>query len=386
MEATMETEPEPGVRDTQLSETVENSVRKIIRRARLLLDFSAEQVIDVPEGTIKTILEAERELDSGRLSTEGELKLRLAYREICNRLYPITLESIRDTHGRGDKADSKPKAPWHVGIYSILGILFLLCAILVEIYWVAGASITNDIEASLKTYDSLNQNILNLEYQDKTATSGSSSIITTDGKEMAIELEIDLSYSQMENLMSKIIADTESLHSWHQVWSTFAIGFTTPMESKNYELFDHASKARLDYASATLVLQATISYLLPLLFGLVGSFVWVIRRVSYEVSTHTFVAESWPRNVMRLALGPLAGMAVGLIIVPELSGSDSSALILKSLSPIALAFIAGYGVELVFAVLDRIVNAFTGHSAQDRVVSGQMTKEQNARGESNVPR
>jgi hypothetical protein len=50
----------------------------------------------------------------------------------------------------------------------------------------------------------------------------------------------------------------------------------------------------------------------------------------------------------------LAGLAVGWFIVPTEGNST-----VANLSPLALAFVAGYGSDLVFALMDRVVNGFT---------------------------
>jgi hypothetical protein len=59
------------------------------------------------------------------------------------------------------------------------------------------------------------------------------------------------------------------------------------------------------------------------------------------------------RYALRLNIGLLSGLAVGWFIK---SGAGDSTLL--SLSPLALAFIAGYGSELFFVALDRLVQAF----------------------------
>jgi len=53
-----------------------------------------------------------------------------------------------------------------------------------------------------------------------------------------------------------------------------------------------------------------------------------------------------------------------LICVP------GAVLTLKTLSPLALAFLAGYAVELIFTAMDRIVGAFSGGRPGDRAAKG----------------
>jgi hypothetical protein len=58
-------------------------------------------------------------------------------------------------------------------------------------------------------------------------------------------------------------------------------------------------------------------------------------------------------------LGMLGGMVVAWFVAP--TAADG---LFKSLSPFALAFLAGYSIELVFAAMDRFIAAFTKPEAK----------------------
>ena len=120
--------------------------------------------------------------------------------------------------------------------------------------------------------------------------------------------------------------------------------------------------ARIAVTSAEFVLQALSTYVVPLLYGLLGAFAYVLREIAEEVRAVTFSHESCIRYNLRLSLGLLAGITVGFLVSPEAGqGAVQQAqpiLTLATLGPMALAFLAGYSVELVFAVMDRIVSAF----------------------------
>jgi hypothetical protein len=164
-------------------------------------------------------------------------------------------------------------------------------------------------------------------------------------------------------------SDTLGIHSWNKVWSAFTFFFDTPTDWEGYDILDAASRARLDMSSAKLVLQAIISYVLPFFYGLLGALVWVIRRVSSEIEAHRFLAQSRHQHITRIALGPLAGIIIGLLISTDLATSVSAISVLKTLSPIGLAFIAGYSIELLYSFLDRIVDSFIGRDPRDGMVS-----------------
>jgi hypothetical protein len=91
------------------------------------------------------------------------------------------------------------------------------------------------------------------------------------------------------------------------------------------------------------------SFVLPILFGTIGAVAFIIRSTSDQIRDSTFSTTSPIRNVMRVALGALAGVVIGLF-------SDLSTHL--SLSPLALAFLSGYGVEAVFSMFDGLAKKF----------------------------
>jgi hypothetical protein len=97
--------------------------------------------------------------------------------------------------------------------------------------------------------------------------------------------------------------------------------------------------------------------ILPMLLGFLGAYTYVLRNLSLDIQNRSFAPGSAIHHVVRLSLGALAGVASGWLLRPE----DVTAL--SSLPSWALAFVAGYSIELVFSVMDRIVGAFTTRGA-----------------------
>ena len=105
---------------------------------------------------------------------------------------------------------------------------------------------------------------------------------------------------------------------------------------------------------ASYVLKESISIgvisssILPIILGLMGACAYVIRLISDQIKDTTFSTTSPIRHLVRVALGGLAGVVIGFVGVANVG----------SLSPSALAFIAGYAVEPVFATFDSIAEKF----------------------------
>lgn len=108
---------------------------------------------------------------------------------------------------------------------------------------------------------------------------------------------------------------------------------------------------------AEMALKRLNQILLPMLLGLLGAYSFVLRTLSREIRDRSFEEHSALHHVARLSLGALAGVTIGWLLKPEQIG------LLASVPTWVVAFVAGYGIELVFAFMDRIVGAFTQKNA-----------------------
>ena len=104
--------------------------------------------------------------------------------------------------------------------------------------------------------------------------------------------------------------------------------------------------------SVNIKLRLCDTYLLPLLYGLIGAMIFSLRNLANEVKTYTFNSFSRTNYTTRLFLGAFAGLAIGWF-------GDASAINFEtetySLAPILLAFAAGYNVEIFFLAIDRYI-------------------------------
>ncbi len=114
---------------------------------------------------------------------------------------------------------------------------------------------------------------------------------------------------------------------------------------------EESRKVRVSTDFALVILQ---SYILPVLYGLLGASVYVIRTITREITNVTYSEESNRDYVLRLALGTLAGLIIGWFVF-LLPGQS----ILGSISPLALSFLVGYNIEIVFSLMDRLIEIFT---------------------------
>ncbi|HYG90309.1 MAG TPA: hypothetical protein VD978_29085 [Azospirillum sp.] len=103
-------------------------------------------------------------------------------------------------------------------------------------------------------------------------------------------------------------------------------------------------------------------FILPALYGALGACAFVLRRFSYEQQQGAILDDSGIRYGLRISIGVIAGLAIHWLIRPA-EGADAAhasasvSAALQHLSRYALSFVAGYGSEIVFNILDRLVAA-----------------------------
>jgi len=86
-------------------------------------------------------------------------------------------------------------------------------------------------------------------------------------------------------------------------------------------------------------------YILPLLYGLLGGFAFVLRSLANETKKLIYTPTSNIEYGLRIHLGALAGLVVGFLW-GDFQGKSFG--IVESLSPLAVAFLAGYSVDFLF--------------------------------------
>lgn len=101
-----------------------------------------------------------------------------------------------------------------------------------------------------------------------------------------------------------------------------------------------------------IILGNLATYIVPLFMGLLGSLAFVLQTLTTQLREHTYVQLSASASVVRLCLGAIAGVFGGL-------AAPASEGVLKGLPPLFIPFVFGYGIEILFSLLNKIVRTFT---------------------------
>ena len=90
------------------------------------------------------------------------------------------------------------------------------------------------------------------------------------------------------------------------------------------------------------------SCILPILYALLGTCAYLLRTFEDQMSTRTFIPSS--ANSARFLIAAIGGTVIGLF------GNFTQQ---ASVSPLAVAFLVGYAVEVFFSFLEGLIKAFT---------------------------
>lgn len=95
-------------------------------------------------------------------------------------------------------------------------------------------------------------------------------------------------------------------------------------------------------------------FILPVLYGALGTLAYILRAIYAQMVQRSFDPRQTGEFVVRIFLGMLSGITLQWIFVRD------GGTVPGGITPVVLAFIGGYSVELLFTALDRLLTAVTG--------------------------
>lgn len=361
--------------------------------ARILVGYASRSGTEVEEAVIAELAEARAAREAGEWSAEREARFWIALNGLARAIRPVTVASIRASVEYGGPGHEATRRVVQRYRRATLGVLLLL--LVAQIYWLIGNNIAGQIDTLQKEVGVQTDTLAGLEGRLRTVESdleeasgrlialmsaGSPEEVLAPVRERVTALarqqqDLEVEVARAKRLLASARDMLASSQILLQGWDIFT-GEEDPLRVlsglRNGPPADAPGEAgasadpRLRYADnlALLASRSALStfnqYVLPLLYGLVGALAFILRTLSREMAAVTYAPADNLRYTLRWPLGMLAGITVGWFFDPEtLTG-------LAAVQPLALAFLAGYSVELLFAGLDRIVAAFTGEEGRNR--------------------
>ncbi|PCI28690.1 MAG: hypothetical protein COB67_05805 [SAR324 cluster bacterium] len=307
---------------------IEKSVRKSVYEARILLSYAAQNGFTIEKELIKVVVEANHAIRDNLWTIDLETEFWIAFRTLATAIAPVSIRSLKATL-------SQEKNIPHAVKTSVTFLFTLVCTIILLLFGQIYSGI------GFSRYDDLKKT--NLEYEVLMASvekhpTELSDVFSLTAKEFNLK-RIKILHKICDRLPASLYWQIDMKLDPDTQFCTKGVEPNTTAILKNIEI----------------TLEAFNSYLLPLLYGLLGALAYVLRALTTAIKKLTYTKESLINYLLRLALGALAGLAIGWFLKPEAQSFQS----VQMLSPLALAFLAGYSVELLFSALDKIVVAFT---------------------------
>lgn len=376
-------------------------IMRMVNDSQRLMTYMAQAGdLTLPEDVTSRLVNAKYKLARGQWTEDDESEFILSYDLLAEKIYPVTIESIQATCP-DPSSDTKTKAEKAVKWYRRYTMVALIVLLIAQIYWLIGYDLHSKLQSSFRERAQLRAELQQLDTMKALAPESFEK--SSEKQQQLISLK-----DKEESINQVLDANYKLLLVWNKVWSLgqdiegkYPQYLSTKFELNKEEIEELAKtdpktankqlkaltleralhEARITLFANTLAANFTLNafqgYLLPLLYGLLGAFIFVLRTLLGEVKSLTYSFDSEIRYRLRLTLGALGGMIVGWFLKPE----DAEGL--ASLSPMAISFLMGYNVDVLFSIMDRAIDNIrewtekgsTSQPAKDEKKAATDTKE-----------
>ena len=361
-----------------------------IYEAELLLAYVAQNGLEIDDAIVAVIVNSKYWLEQGEWTPEREIQFWIAFNTIAKLVSPVSVASLKATSSTAMESsifrDPRkrfnfywyPKgstfAKQSVSLYQKSTVWVLLILLLTHSYWLSESMLIAPI-LELQQQIGKAQEQLTLAKQNPAITQ------RADDPRIS-ELQAKLKdYENLFQAHSKMVTTCKPLLSLFTTCSIIEesnvpqkeeTNVLQKIEGQSKTIISERVKIQALLQQKKFILANLQLFVLPLFYGLLGAFVYVLRTLTIEIKTLTYTRESNINYRLRIQLGALAGLAIGWITgsntsfsLDALSADTLSSfppvggLSLQTLSPMALAFVAGYSVDVLFALMDKIIYALS---------------------------
>jgi len=373
-------------------QVVQSVIEQSIADAEILIRFACLNASDPKpisgsdfSKLIDDILSAREKFKSNNLKVEDEAKFFEDYRTLSKSLLPVTLRSIQDSvleHDRNPRRGlltrRMSRASAAAARFTFLSVVSLAILLGVQIVWLFGVSLTDQIVRLSKREPSLTEPFGSELYRenevtrvkDSTTEAESSSAVEKEDESNELRSADEVANSSAipppmssEPSGAEILANRNKertaalllLERWWAMWPGTRVANT---KDSDLPATEQVAQNNSILISSRSIIEVLGVYVLPLLYGLMGACTFVLRKVVQEGRARRFRSEDEVAYWVRVFLGMLAGLAIGWFLRPPGGDVDIQVGTFTRVSPFALSFIAGYSVELLFSAMDRLVGAF----------------------------
>jgi hypothetical protein len=332
---------------------VSNHFLEALKDAELLLKYAAEVGIDIEAPTRSAVLRA-RSVPHADWDEELTANLLLALTSLAAKLRPVTAESLK-----AYRSETRPTMHTYLTWAIILSIIIIPSSILTFV----SSSISNQIRTDITAANELAVK-LHTELGPPTPQGVGTTDQLADLQEYAATVRSIFARSRRLN---KILVPRVDIplgircHSGNDREDANCIKekFELPYEFKPDDFpaaRDRITETYQDvrYFAQSITTDVLVFYgafntcILPILYALLGTCAYLLRSFEDQMTTRTFTPSV--ANSARFVIAAIGGTVIGLF-----NGFTAQ----TSASPLAMAFLVGYGVEIFFSFLEGLIKSFT---------------------------
>ncbi len=356
--------PAPKLHPTDL-------VKEAIKNSELVLFYIAEIGIEADKKDVETITFAKEALESDLWNVETEVKFWIAYKNLTSLIKPVTVDSLKASQEvvikqpnfiqKLFKTKRKQTLSYRiVRFYTFFTILTMIVMLFLHIYFSIGTIRLNRIQSANERIDKIKDDI---EEINLIIGAGSTNI-------SAIQKRSDLQ-EELSEVNSEKESNIELLGEWVNLIQHFflASGKNQEPEKNNIENNSEPGPPGSP-VSPEQTLNQNIEiiqraqnfiliiglYILPLFYGLLGALTYVLRDLSHQTKKMQYTKESNINHILRLILGTIAGLAVG-VFWGDIKQQENF-IVIKSLGPLLVAYLSGLTVEYIFTAIERWIGTW----------------------------
>lgn len=373
-------------------DTLRPRLEDALRDLELLLDFASarrklgDQTALIGKATV--LLHKKRE----DLTSEDENALWETRNSLCELVSPARIDCIREENRFGEAANrvSSDTLMNFVRFWALPG------ALLLSAYAIVGQQLADGSDFAFASVNQIQNQLVRPPTSSFVAPTPAASDLEAlkgDSPPATSELQSKSYVLALVPLCQQLTAYGRRLANWNDLWR-FPIIVTCRLAPDKFcydaprpevgaaecaDLKSESPELALEkvvtligeepgreVTLARMVLNVLFLYVLPLVFGALGSSVALSRSLQTSIADSSFGRSEGLGLGVRLSIGAVMGFAIiailyapplslsGQSVAPQFGGPNQPDELLVSLSTVAVAFLAGYNTEALLSALDAV--------------------------------
>lgn len=351
----------------------------------LLISYACRMGLSIKPAVIKSSLQAKKDFQGkGELSVAAETQFWIDYNQLVELVRPATLLSIQQTNPSPLWAASRPRLMKKVKrvpvFYGASVFVVIVITVMLQSFYMIGVDVLDKTVTLFAERNAIRLDIKKLPATDPQREGLKQQEARYDQEFDANRILLfqwnglwqlgrrhDVEFSRYDEFIHRTQSDA-ILSSLER-----ALGANVEEENRAAALNQQLIALNRDRALATsrnlffrnqlqaeYMLNLLSGYVLPLLFGCLGAFTLVLRSLHSAFQSGTFTLKHRLDYNLRIVLGGVMGISSGLFFGEGAAHSSGQ------YSPMMMAFLIGYNVEILFSMMDNIADRLSIENKKPR--------------------